>query len=113
SAVDLSKQRLSFIHDDLHFLNLLADPNTHKIIGVLDWSGLVGPLNREFSVWEWGHNDDLEKVAKLYEQKTGISIDVRQARLWKHLEEISDLVEQSEAGDEAGVQESLGHSKQG
>lgn len=108
-AVDLSQQRMSFIHDDLHFLNILADPKTHKITGVIDWSGLIGPIDREFSVWEWNHNGDLEKVAAIYKQRTAVSVDVQQARLWKHLEEISDFVEQREAGDLEGAQLSLKH----
>jgi aminoglycoside phosphotransferase (APT) family kinase protein len=111
--LDRSGERHVLIHNDLHLLNILCDPATKRASGVLDWTDCcVGPLAREFSVWEWSHDDSLDLMAALYEQASGVRIDVEQARLWKHLEEISDLVEQTESGDLRGAESSARHIHQ-
>ena len=87
-----------FIHNDLQFHNILADPQTKRITGLIDWTDArVGPLPREFSIDEWMQGDLLNEAAKLYEEKTGTHIDVQQARMWRSLEEIGDYVEETEA----------------
>lgn len=112
-AIDIETQRLSFIHNDLHFKNMLADPATERVTGVIDWTDMcIAPIEREFSIWEWTHHDEVASVAALYEQETGIKIDVDQARLWRHLEEISDFVEQSKSGDREGAMHSMAHIMQ-
>jgi len=108
-AIDTSKH-LSFIHNDLHFLNLLANPATKRITGLIDWTALtIGPLEKEFSIWEWGHDNQLADVAGLYEVRTSIKIDQRAAKTWRHLEELSDWVEQLEKNESSGAFDSLDH----
>jgi aminoglycoside phosphotransferase (APT) family kinase protein len=109
-AIDLSKQELVFIQNDLQFHNLLADPITKKITGVIDWTdACIGPVEREFSLWEWGHDNGLDEVAKRYERKTGNKVDLHLAKLFKHVEELGDYVEQVKSGEIEGANESLEH----
>lgn len=113
TTVDVQNEPLTFIHNDLHFLNMLADPNSKRVTGVIDWSDVrIAPLAREFSIWEWTHDGSLENVAAIYEARTGTKVDVAQARLWKHLEELSDFVEQTNGGDHEGAGRSMHHIKQ-
>lgn len=112
-AVDMQSQPAIFIHNDLQFHNLLADPVTKRITGVIDWTDVcIAPVEREFSIWEWTHDSQLQEVSAHYEAKTGIKFDQKQARMWRHLEEINDYVEQLESGEAKGAQESLRHVKQ-
>lgn len=112
-VVDMHSQPLIFIHNDLQFHNLLADPATKRVTGVIDWTdACIAPIEREFSMWEWTHDNQLQEVSARYEEKTGIKIDQQQAKMWRHLEEINDFVEQTESGESAGAAESLGHIKQ-
>lgn len=100
----------SFIHNDLHLINILADPETKKITGVIDWTACCrGPLEVEFSVCEWNHDESLGKTADLYEAKTGIKINLPQARMWRHLDEIADFVEHTQHGDTKEAEKSLNH----
>jgi aminoglycoside phosphotransferase (APT) family kinase protein len=87
-----------FIHNDLQFHNILADPKTKRITGLIDWTdACVGPLAREFSIDEWMQEDLLKEVAELYEEKTGIHVDVQQAFMWRSFEELGDYVEEIES----------------
>lgn len=91
----------SVIHSDIHMLNTLVDEKDHKITGVLDWTGCrIGPLEVEFSVWEWDKAGELEATAKVYEQKTGTKVNINEARMWRHIDELSDLVQAYETSDE-------------
>lgn len=99
-----------FIHNDLHFQNLLVDPTSNRITGVIDWSDcVVGPIEKEFSVLEWHHDGSLELAVDLYVRQTGVSVSLEGARAWRHLEELADLWIQSEAGNLADAQRSLDH----
>jgi len=60
-------------------------------------------------MWKCTHDDQLQEVAARYEEKTGIRVNRQQARMWRHLEEINDFVEQSASGDDEGAEESLDH----
>ncbi len=107
-SLDMSSQHYVFIHNDLQFHNMLADPSRNRISGLIDWTDVcVGPIAREFSTGEWMHGNLLEEVAALYEAKTGVKIDVDQARMWRHLEELCDYVEQVESGELEGAAETL------
>lgn len=110
--IDMEQQDLVFIHNDLHFLNIIADPNTNKMTGVIDWSDCcIGPVAKEFSVWEWQHDESLSQIAAIYEAKSGTKVDVEQAKVWMHLEEIADFVEQTNDMDYSGASASLDHIK--
>jgi aminoglycoside phosphotransferase (APT) family kinase protein len=103
----------TFIHNDLQLHNLIADPATRRVTGVIDWTdACIGPVEREFAVWECTHDDQLERVATHYENETGIKINQGQASMWRHLEQINDFVEQSAAGDVKGADKSLNHIRQ-
>lgn len=105
-----SEQTLSFIHNDMHVNNILANTRTHQISGIIDWSDCcIAPISKEFSTWELWHDNSLEQVAKLYEAQSSISIDVTQAKTWMHLEEIADYVEQTLDADYVGAEISLNH----
>lgn len=107
SRIDLDGEEQYFLHSDFHLKNVLADPHTRRMTGLIDWSDCrIGPLAREFSIWEWGHDDSLPTS---YEALTGTTVDVHQAKQWLHLEELADLVEQRDTGDHSGATASLSH----
>jgi aminoglycoside phosphotransferase (APT) family kinase protein len=97
-----------FIHSDLHSRNLLADPETKRITGIIDWTdACVGPLPREFSIHDWMQDNLLNEATHLYEEKTGVHIDANQARMWYSLDELTSYVEQIKAGKADEAAESL------
>ena len=100
----------SFIHGDVHMLNALVDEKTHKIMGLLDWTHCwVGPLEVEFSIWEWDKVGELEKTARAFEERTGRRINVQEAKMWRHIWEMSDFVESYEEKNEKEVKSSKAH----
>lgn len=112
-SLDMSNQHYVFIHNDLQFQNLLLDPTSKRICGVIDWTDMcVAPIAREFATGEWMQDDLLEQIAKLYESKTGVMIDVQQARLWRSLEELSDYVEVTKSNETEEAAKTLARIKQ-
>ena len=63
-------------------------------------------------MWEWSHDDSLEIAAREYEAKTGESIDFEQARVEKHVGEISDLVVYLDEKNTPEINRSLDHISQ-
>ncbi len=109
-AIDMNKLPLLFIHNDLQFHNLLVDPETKRVIAVIDWTDVcIGTTERELAMWEWCHDDQLDEVAKRYTAKTGRAVDRDQAKVFRKIEEVGDYVEQIKSGDLEGVEESLAH----
>lgn len=110
ARVDVVNRQDTVIHNDLHFYNMLIDPITNQLTGVIDWTDIcIGPLEREFCAWEWEHDDSLEKAARMYQHRTGRNVEIAEARLWKHLETISDIVEAAESGDHQKIEDSVTH----
>ncbi len=110
--LDLDNLHYVFIHNDLQFHNIIANPKTKRISGLIDWTdSCIGPLAREFSINEWMKPGLLEEVANLYEQKTGIVVNTEQAMMWRSLEELGDYVESTEAGDLDDAKETMGRIK--
>ena len=98
----------TLIHNDLHLFNMLIDSDTHELTGVIDWTDVcIGPLEREFCCWEWEKGDTLAKSVHLYQEKTGKTISLDQARFWKHIETITDIVEAAESNDQKKIDESV------
>ncbi len=109
-AIDISQENLSFIHNDIQFHNLIINPTTKRITGLIDWTDVcIAPISREFSAWEWLHDEQLKQVIELYEEKTGTKVDFYQAKLWKYLEELSDYAEHIKTGDKGEAKQSLDH----
>ncbi len=109
-SADIRHQQLMVIHNDLQFHNLLADPQTKRVTAVIDWTSVcIGTIEREFSMWEWSHDDQMMEVAQRYLEKTGIKVNLSQAKLYRHIEEVCDYVEQIKSGDTEGAEESLDH----
>lgn len=85
-------------HNDLRFQNILVDPNSKSISGVIDWSDIcIAPIAREFAASDW-ENEALSRIIRLYEAKTGVVVDRAQIEMWRHLEVINDYVEYIEDG---------------
>jgi aminoglycoside phosphotransferase (APT) family kinase protein len=99
-AYDPDPSSYVFLHYDMQSRNILANPETKRITGLIDWTdSLVGPRSREFSVHEWMQGDLLNEAAALYEQKAGVHVDVKQARMWYSIDELSAYVEYIKAED--------------
>jgi aminoglycoside phosphotransferase (APT) family kinase protein len=106
--LDMSSIHYVVIHNDLQFHNIMASPETRRITGLIDWTdACVGPLAREFAIGEWMKHGLLEEVVELYEQDTGLKVDIEQARMWRSLEELGDYVESTETGDLDDAKETL------
>jgi aminoglycoside phosphotransferase (APT) family kinase protein len=99
-AYDSAPRSSVFIHSDLQSRNLLADPESKRITGLIDWTDArLGPLPREFSIHEWMQENLLREAALLYEEKTGVHVDVKQACMWYSLDELGVYVETVKAGE--------------
>lgn len=108
--IDVAGNQDTLIHNDLHFRNMLIDPDTHRLVGVIDWTDLcIGPLEREFCAWEWEHDNSIEKATKGYERLTGRKVNLAEARFWKHIETISDIVEAAESNDQEKIRDCVEH----
>lgn len=103
-----------FIHNDLQFHNILADPRTKRISGLIDWTdACIGPVTREFAIGEWWTKPGLlEEVAKLYEEQTGVDVQVSHIKMWRNLEEIGDFVENTKLGQAAQARATLERIRQ-
>ncbi len=89
-----------FIHDDMQARNLLADPETKRVTGLIDWTeASVGPRSREFAVHEWMHGTALIEIAQVYEEKTGVPVDQDQARMWYGFAELAAYASYFKAGE--------------
>jgi aminoglycoside phosphotransferase (APT) family kinase protein len=89
-----------FIHEDMHGRNLLADPESQRVTGLIDWTDArVGPLSREFAVHEWMHGTALSEIVRVYEEQTGVAVDQQQARMWYSISELAAYVSYFKAGE--------------
>jgi aminoglycoside phosphotransferase (APT) family kinase protein len=107
-TVGANPMQNTLIHNDLHLFNMLIDPDTHELTGVIDWTDVcIGPLEREFCCWEWEKGDTLVKTVELYQEMTRNKVSLEQARFWKHIETITDIVEAAESNDQKKIDESV------
>jgi aminoglycoside phosphotransferase (APT) family kinase protein len=112
-SLDKDAQNWVFIHNDLQFHNLLADPISKRISGIIDWTDVcVAPMAREFAIGELMQRNLLSLAVDLYKKKTGIQIDETQAIMWRAVEEFSDYVEEIEGGESKEAAETLGRIEQ-
>jgi aminoglycoside phosphotransferase (APT) family kinase protein len=96
----------------LQFHNLLADPKSKRLSGIIDWTdACIAPIAREFAIGELMQNDRLRKATELYEKKTGIRIDREQALMWRAIEELTDYVEELENNELSEAAETLDRIK--
>jgi len=110
-TMDVDNQQVVFIHNDLQYANLLMDSATKRLCGVIDWTdACIAPIAREFATGQFmsKSRNTLENTIKLYEQKTGTTVDIMQAVMWRFLEEINDYVAQVEAGEADEAKDTLG-----
>ncbi len=112
-SIDKAEQHWVFIHNDLQFHNLLADPESKRLSGIIDWTDVcVAPVAREFATGELMKGDLLRQAADLYEKKTGFRIDTAKAIMWRGIEESSDYVEEIEGGETDEAAKTLERIKQ-
>jgi len=103
--IDLSHRPRVFLHNDFHSDNILLDPKTYRICGVIDWSDMViGPPECEFGVLE-GRDSAIhfEETTNLYRSETGVVINLSLARTLKHLHHLRVYVYQVHRGDTEGA----------
>lgn len=99
-SIDLRNQLLVLIHNDMQFQNILVDTNTKRMTSLIDWTDVcIGPIAREFAIGSWMHNGRLQAAATVYMEKTGVPVNIEEVILWRSIEEISDYVEETLAGE--------------
>jgi aminoglycoside phosphotransferase (APT) family kinase protein len=107
-SLDKDAQNWIFIHNDLQFHNLLADPISKRISGIIDWTDVcIAPIAREFAIGELMQSNLLPQAVDLYKKKTGIQIDEAQVIMWRAVEGFSDYVEEIEGGESKEAAETL------
>lgn len=111
-SLNMENQNHVVAHNDLRFQNILVDPKSRNISGIIDWSDIcVAPIAREFAASDW-EGEAVSRVVRLYENEMGVAIDMMQIRMWRHLEDISDYVEYIEEGKTHEALEILARIKQ-
>lgn len=109
-SINLEGRERLFLHNDFHAKNVLLDPDTMRITGLIDWSDMiVGPIECEFWIWEWSSPASLERVAQLYTERTGRLVNLDEARAWLHLAELADYYDALRANDQQEATEVLEH----
>lgn len=112
-SLDKATQHWVFIHNDLQFHNLLANPRSKRISGIIDWTDVcIAPVAREFATGELMQKDLLCQAVDLYEKKTGTCIDIAQAVMWRSIEELSDYVEEVQGVETKEAAETLERIRQ-
>ena len=111
-SIRRGNETLVFIHNDMQFQNFLADPDSKRISGLIDWTDVwIAPVAREFATGELMERSRLQKAADLYEQKTGVHVDADQAVIFRGIEEISDFVEETSGGEHEEAAKTLARLK--
>lgn len=95
-----TEQRLMVVHNDLHADNILIDPMTKKLSGIIDFtSSAIDTVYHEF---RYLHLIDMDLVAaavQAYAKKSGQSLNVRDAYIYCMATEFSRLSEAVEKED--------------
>jgi len=114
------KDTWKFIHEDLQPSNLLLNPDTHKITGVLDFEEAeIGPIEADFAAWAKTTDSTLEQVAKIQAER-GTDVDIELAKALQRIYFISNYLEFTEKGytetaqkkwDQLKVQADISHGQ--
>ena len=99
-----------FLHNDFYPHNILLDPKTKKLVGILDWSDCcLAPIEREFALWHSFPPPHLDAMISPYSEKTGRPVNKQLVKSWAYIEACGDLYSQLIENDQAGIKESLRH----
>ena len=106
SKVDISRYPKVFLHNDLHSANIMLEPNTLRINGVIDWSDIqIGPPESEFSRLIDSDHVDINELAQRYAKLGGSEIDVDLAKTLQQLLWARVYYYQSTRGNHEGAEE--------
>jgi aminoglycoside 2''-phosphotransferase len=95
-----TEQKLEVVHNDLHSDNILIDPVTKKLSGIIDFTSAA--IDTAYHDFRYLHLIDMELVTlavQAYNQKSGENLTVRNAYLYCMATEFSRLSEALENED--------------
>jgi aminoglycoside phosphotransferase (APT) family kinase protein len=79
------------LHGDLHGLNIIVDPTTMKLVGVIDISEMeLGDPHQEFRKIFMSTPDALNSAIKAYNQTARHHINVETVKLWAYVNEFAN-----------------------
>lgn len=80
------------VHGDLHSLNMVLDPQTQELSGVIDFSEVeIGDPHQDFRKIFMADPRFLDPAIAIYTQKTGVKIDKTQVQTWAFVNEWANL----------------------
>lgn len=85
---------LFFLHHDLHGDNVLLDPETRQVSGVIDFGDLcVGDLHRDFFSMQWVSLEASELMIRAYGRLSGCRLDRRRIHDLRSINLLCDLTQ--------------------
>lgn len=82
----------TFVHHDVHGANVLLDPTSKKVTGVIDFGDLcIGDIHRDFFSMCWVDYAAADGLAHAYERKSGATLDRRRIRDLRIISLLGDL----------------------
>lgn len=92
--IQVAEQDLVFGHFDVHSENVAFDSAAGELSGIFDFADCgVGDVHREFHPVNLMSTDLCYRTVERYQEKTGRIIDQNRIRLYRVINDLSDLVE--------------------
>jgi aminoglycoside phosphotransferase (APT) family kinase protein len=80
------------LHHDLHWNNVLFDPGSESVVGVIDFGDvIVSDVHRDFFPFSWFGSDLSGRAAAVYERRTGSALDRQRIEDLYVLAHLADL----------------------
>ena|GEM_PF-2033146 len=99
AQLDFSSEPLVVLHNDLHGWNILCDPATAQLTGVLDFNGAcIGDAHLDFRYFFYPDPSLLEAVLTHYTRMSSRALSFRRCILYAAAADLSDLVYCTEEG---------------
>jgi len=98
------------VHGDLHGLNIVIDPQTKMLVGVIDLSEMeIGDPHQDFRKLFMADRRLLAPAARAYQQKSGQHINEELSKLWAYVNEWANLCHFAEEPENPTYQRALQH----
>ncbi len=85
-------EKQAVVHGDLHGLNMVLDPISKKLTGIIDFSELeLGDPHQDLRKPFMTDGRFLEPMITAYKNATGISLDPEKVRIWAYVNEWANI----------------------